>query len=307
MAREPLLNELRCELSGRFAITQGEVDLRRYKLHPLPSRYGGPQEAILSFFEANQGSYSNPEQEGEIVLSFLSLVLNCRIRKTGYRVNGLDISSQTPNRTRPVSLFAEPLALSSPEIAVSQLFTLGKQLTKQFIRACNAYSLALSSVELDSTLSFLLLVTALECIASQEEFCPNAELDKQRKSVERYCKLVLSYCEAVQELYPTGGEHAFVRELKTVYFSHRSGFVHAGKEVSVASRIADDSGFHSIAHFVEGNEVHTPGLKWFFRVVRSTLLGFLARYPRGSELSNEEVLSEIAKARAVITMRVGDP
>ena len=305
MAHEPLLNELRCELSSRFAIAQGEVDLRRYKLHPLPSKYGGPQEAILSFTEPMRGSHANPEEEGDIVLSFLSLLLNCRIRKTGYRVNGLDISGQKPNPSRLASLFGETLALSSPEISVSQLFTLGDQLAKQFIRACNAYSLALASVELDSALSFLLLVTALESIASQEEFCPNAELDKQSRNVERYCRLVLSYCEAVQELHPTGGEDAFVRELKTVYFSHRSGFVHAGKEVSIASRIADNSGFHSIAHFVDGKEVHTPGLKWFFRVVRNTLLGFLARFPRVSELPDEEVVSEIAKARAVITVRVG--
>lgn len=305
MTREPLLNEIRCELSRRFPITQREVGLLRYRLQPLPSKYDGPQEAILAFEEPMETSYADPEHEGEIVLSFLSLVFNCRIRKTGYRVNGLDISGEKQSPAPLAELFAGKLEVSDPATFVAHLFTLNDQLAKQFIRACNAYSLAIASVELDSSLSFLLLVTALECISSQEEFCPNAQLDKQRKSAERYCLLVTTYCDSPRELHPTGGEAAFLRDLKTVHFSHRSGFVHAGKEVSIASRIADRAGFRSLNHFVDDKEVFTPGLKWFFQVTRRTLLGFLARFPRAAGSTNPQVLADIAKDRATITVRVG--
>jgi hypothetical protein len=305
MPYPPITTELRCELSRRFPIAQGDVDLFRYRLKPLPSQYGGPQEAILIFEDDMSKGHSNAEHEGEIVLSFMSLLFDCRVRKTGYRVNGLDISGERPVKAQLAELFEGQIAAADASMMVRHLFTLGDQLTKQFVRACNAYALAIASFELDRSLSFLLLVTALECLSTQEEFCPNLELDKSQKSTERYCRLVLAYCDEMQALYPSNDEESFLRDLKTVYYSHRSGFVHGGKEVSIASEVADRSGFNSIGHFVDGKEVFTPSLKWFFQITRRTLIGFLLNFPRSNESPNHEVLADIARGRAVLTMRVG--
>ncbi len=249
--------------------------------------------------------HSNPEHEGEIMLSVLVLLFDCRIKKTGYRVNGLDISGQRPVKAPLEGLFDGEVATEDYASLVRNLFSLGDQLTKQFIRACNAYSLAIASIELDRSLSFLLLVTALECIATQEKFCPNTELDKTKKSAERYCRLVRDYCNGREELYPSDGEDGFTRDLKTVYYSHRSAFIHGGKEVSIASQAADEYGFNSIGHFVDGKEVITPGLKWFFQVTRRTLMGFVTQFPRAMDTPNAQVLADIARGRAVLTMRVG--
>ncbi len=305
MARDPLLNEIRCELSRRFAIAQTEIDLSRYRLKPMVSRYGGPQEAILSFEEPMLKGHANPEEEGEIVLSVLSLIFDCKVRKTGYRINALDISGSNDRKPHLAEHFGGAIQPGDYAAHIKNLFTLGDQLAKQFIRASNAYSLAIASVELDSSLSFLLLVTALECVSTQEEFLANSVLDKSKKSTERYCRLVQTYCDNAIELYPRGGEKDFIRDLKTVYYSHRSAFVHGGKEVSIASKIADQSGFNSIGHFVDGEEVFTPGLKWFFQITRRTLLGFLTRHPREGIEENPQVLADIASSRAVVTMRVG--
>lgn len=305
MATQPLINEIRCELSKRFPNTQGELDLARYKLRPMPTRYGGRQEALLVFEEDMKRGHANSEEEGKIVLSFLSLLFNCQTTKTGYRINDIDISGSSQRKPHLSDLFEGVLEVTNYSENVEQLFSLGEQLAKQFIRACNAYSLAIASVELDTSLSFLLLVTALECISTQEEFLANSELDKLKKSTERYCRLVQEYCESVEQLHPNGNEASFVRELKTVYYSHRSAFVHGGKEVSIAAKIADTAGFDGIGHFVDGKEVFTPGLKWFFRVTRGTLLGFLSNYPRPNGIADPEVLSRIASERAVLTMRVG--
>lgn len=307
MPNRPITNEIRCELSRRFPIAQGDIDLYRYRLKPLPSKYGDHQEAILIFEDDMKKGHSNAEHEGEIILSFMSLLFNCRVHKTGYRVNGLDISGNQPAKAQLSELFEGSLTPEDSAEMVRHLFTLGDQLTKQFVRACNAYALAIASVELDRSLSFLLLVTALECLSTQEEFCPNTELDKSKKSTERYCRLVSAYCSDAQKLYPNGGEDAFLRDLKTVYYSHRSGFVHGGKEVSIASKIADQAGFNSISHFVEGKEVFTPSLKWFFQITRGTLIGFLLNFPRSNGSLNQEVLADIARSRAVLTMRVGEP
>jgi hypothetical protein len=271
----------------------------------LPSRYEGHQEAILTFQDGMEKGHSNGEHEGEIMLSVLAMLFNCNIKKTGYRVNGLDISGHSPVKVPLDNLFGGEIGADNYASFIRQLFTLGDQLTKQFIRACYACSLAIASTELDRALSFLLLVTALECIATQEEFCSNSELDKSKKSVERYCRLVHEYCTQPQKLYPSDGEEGFSRDLKTVYYSHRSAFVHGGREISIASKVADQAGFNSIVHFVEGKEVFTPGLKWFFQVTRRILLGILARFPQAIDTPNQEVLADIARSRAVLTMRVG--
>jgi Apea-like HEPN len=241
----------------------------------------------------------------ERLFSRLSLLFDCRVAKTGYRVNGLDISSNRPKTTQLSELFEGQVPAIDAAAMVGHLFTLGDQLTKQFVRACNAYSLAIVAVELDRSLSFLLLVTALECLSTQEEFIPNAELNKSSKSAERYCRLVQSFCGEASGLYPSEGEEALRTDLKTVYHSHRSAFVHGGAEVSIASEVAERAGFNSISHFVDGKEVITPSLKWFFQIARTTLMGFLVNFSRSNESQNSEVLANIASGRAVLTMRVG--
>lgn len=300
-----LRTELRCELSRRLPITVSTLDLGRYRLEALPTRYGFPQEAILVFEDRMTKGHSNAEEEGAIVLSFLALLFNCRVRQTGYRVDGLDIGAEHPKKSHLASLFEGPIEDRNYAAQVAKLQSLGEQMTKQFIRACNAYALAIVSADLDPSLPFLLLVTSLECISTQEEFCPNVELNKQSKSTERYCRLVREYCSHPSDLHSAGGGDAFVRDLKTVYYSHRSAFVHGGTEVSVASRAADRAGFHHIGHFVDGEEVFTPGLKWFFEVTRRTLLGFLNNFPGSVGAPKEEVLADIASARVMLTMRVG--
>ena len=305
MSHPPITAELRCELSRRFPIAQGEVDLLRYKLRPLPSKYGGQQEAILIFQDDMTRGHSHAEHEGEIVLSFMSLLFDCRVTKTGYRVNGLDISGDRPRTTQLSELFEGQVPTIDAAAMVGHLFTLGDQLTKQFVRACNAYSLAISAVELDRSLSFLLLVTALECLSTQEEIIPNSELNKSSKSADRYCRLVQSFCSEASGLYPIDGEEALHTDLKTIYYSHRSAFVHGGAEVSIASEIAARAGFNSLSHFVDGKEVITPSLKWFFQITRTTLTEFLLNFPRSNDSQNAEVLANIASGRAILNMRVG--
>lgn len=306
MPISPITTEIRCELSKKFPIANGDLDLLRYQIKLLPSKYEGCQEAILVFQDEIEKGYSNPAQEGEIVLSVLALFFDCRIKKTGYRVNGADLSGHTPINMPLDGVFCGEIATEDFASSIAHLFTLGDELTKQFVRACNAYSLAIASAELDHSLSFLLLVTALECLATQEEFCPNSKLDKSAKSAERYSLLVRNYCDKREELYSYSDEEAFFRDLKTVYYSHRSAFVHGGKEVSVASRIADQAGFNNIGHFIDGKEIFTPSLKWFFQVTRRTLMGFLVRFPRDMNSPNHQILADIAQARAILTVRLGE-
>jgi hypothetical protein len=117
--------------------------------------------------------------------------------------------------------------------------------------------------------------------------------------------VVQQYCLGRAELFPSDGEEGFLRDLKTVYYGHRSAFVHAGREVSVASEIADRHGSDSLRHIDDNKDVFAPGLKWFFQVTRRTLLGFLAGHPRAETVPNEEALADVARERGLLTMRWG--
>ncbi len=300
----PMKVQLRCSLGRRFPNAGGTITIGRYRVVPIPTIPGGEQEGIFEFDEPERLSgSSNPQGEGEILLAFLSLLLNCEVRKTGFSINGIDIS-RLKNAETLVHLDPKAIDHLDYSAPLHQLLCYKEQIVKQIIRAAKAYNLALHPSTIDITLSFLLLVTSIECLSSQEEVIPNSELNKSQKSTERFCRVITSFCTEVSKHYPSDGSEGFIRHLKTIYYAHRSGFVHSGKEVSVASSIADRTGFPAITHFEDGKEISTPGLNWFFGVVRDTLLGFLARGQKVSDEPNSDTIAKIAIDSVMLTMRV---
>lgn len=295
--------QLRCSLGRRFPSAGGTITVGPYRVTPIPTVAAGEQEGIFEFDEPERPSgHSHPEGEGEIILAFLSLLLNCEVRKTGFAINGIDIS-RDKKAAALVCLDAQDIDKLDFSDPLHQLLRSSDQIAKQIIRAAKAYDLALHASAIDITLAFLLLVTAIECLSSQEEVIPNSELNKSQKSTERFCRVITSFCSEVSKHYPSDGSEGFIRHLKTIYYVHRSGFVHSGKEVSIASSVADRAGFSAIAHFEDGKEISTPGLRWFFGVVRDTLLGFLATGPKVSDNPRSDIVSRIASDSVVLTMR----
>jgi len=185
---------------------------------------------------------------------------------------------------------------------VTNALRLDKETLQQFIRATHAFTLGIQAGATDLALSYLLLVTSVECLSSLESYIPNSELNRDNKSVERYVRFIREFCSTPEEFYDEKGEEGFIQNLKTVYYRHRSGFVHSGKEVpSAASSTADDLGIPSITHYVGGKQITTPGLMWFSRVVRRSVVGFLEQSPKRSE-SGRDVLQEVAARRGMISL-----
>jgi hypothetical protein len=294
--------QLRCSFGRRFPSAGGDITCGPYRIIPIPTIAGGEQEGIFEFIEPERaGGHSNPEREGEIILGFLSLLLNCEIQKTGFMINGIDISRNKDAATL-ACLDVTPIERVDFSESFHQLLRCCEQIIKQFNRACKAYALALHASTIDITLAFLLLVTSIECLSSQEEVIPNIEFNKS-SSTERFCRVITTFCSDVATHFPADGLEGFRRHLKTIYYVHRSGFVHSGKEVSIAATVADRAGFPAITHFEDGQEISTPGLTWFFGVVHDTLLGFLEKYPNASSEPNKDAIFKIARESALLTMR----
>jgi hypothetical protein len=145
-------------------------------------------------------------------------------------------------------------------------------------------------------------VTSIECLSSLEKYIPNSELNRDRKSAERYVRFIQDFCAEPQKFYGPEGEQGFIQNLKTVYYIHRSAFVHAGKEVPIAAAsTADELGVPSVKHYVDGKEVSTPGLVWFAQIVQRSLVGFLKQFPKNAE-ADRDYVQEIAAGRWIISL-----
>lgn len=127
----------------------------------------------------------------------------------------------------------------------------------------------------DITFAFFLLVVSVECLSSQDAVIPHSTLDLDRKKAERFVTFVETYLPN-EGRSPDECDAALFKELlKTIYYSHRSGFVHGGKEVSSAAMMADKAGSSYFKHQVDGKEMKTPGIGWFAGIARGALVGYL--------------------------------
>lgn len=297
--------EIRCSSKKNFKNTVKSMNIGRYTLSVLPKVNNQESEFILGFDDSLVHGHSNSEEEGAIVLSVLSVLFNTVLKKRGLRINQVDVGIQNTELNEYLPDISGQLEEQDFSEDINNLLCMSPKLVKQFVRASHAYSMAIQSIELDISLSFLLLVTAIECLSTQEEFIPNSILNKDKNSVERYCKFILQY-GCTQQNFSDSSSENIKKTLKTIYYSHRSGFVHGGKEVSIAAKIADEHNFQGLSHVINGKDVTTPGVKWFIEVVRNSLIGFLKNSPKETDQPNNHILASIARERSVLNFRFGD-
>lgn len=254
--------EMRLVLSKRFPPGTEVIELGRYQVRPIPtSSMDG--EAVLSFidtYESSEGGGSHPEEEATMVARCLSLSLDARLRKAGIRVNHIDIPD-SPHREREE--YPQFYGICDPSSLGSHLAVFGSlpdDLARQFARAASTYSFALEFIPADPTFAFFLLVVAVECLSSQDAVIPYAELHPDKSKCERFSAFVQRMLPEAVKGADERDEELFTHLLRTVYYSHRSAFVHGGREVSVASLLTDKAGSRYLKHLVDGKETKTPGL-----------------------------------------------
>jgi hypothetical protein len=305
--KPPMLVEVRCRSEHDFDRTTTRISAGPYSLALLPKVSGGTTEGILIFEDAriHKHGFSKPDEQAQIILDILSVVSGTTWTLTGLRVSGVD---RLGTRKRVLDLEGEhPPGDIDLTGEVTDALRLDKETLQQFIRSSHAFNLGIQAGIIDLALSYLLLVTSVECLSSLESYIPNSELNRQKKSAERYVRFIHDFCLTPQIFYGEKGEEGFTEDLKTVYYLHRSPFVHGGKEVPpAATATADALGIPSITHYVDSKKVSTPGLIWFSRVVRRSLVGFLKQFPKNVEVDREPV-QEIAARRGIISLPMAEP
>ncbi len=294
--------ETRLTLSKSFRPGESDLALGRYTLKPLPPIRPGETEAILVFDDAYESPVeggSHPEEEASILCVLLSLLLETRVKRSGLRLNHINIP---PTEATTYARYRGHLVTEGIEANLDRILCLPIDLARQLARSCRAYSSAIDLIPSEPTFAFFLLVVAVECLSSQRGIIPFSELDADSKC-ERFCLFVRRYLPATERGDDERDEGLLNNLLKTVYYSHRSAFVHGGKEVSYASLLADGAGSSYFKHSTDGKEVLTPGLGWFARIVRGAIMGYIASIPVDAASHNIHLLAALAAEKSRLRMK----
>lgn len=294
-------------ISKSFPAGMGEIKFGHYTLRAVPSSIPSHAEAILTFeneFKSEQSGGSHPEEESSIVAHLLSLFWNSRIEKHGSRIGNIDIPS---NGTRQSDLYPQFCGNIDPERTerlLDAILSFEIDLARQFVRASNTYSFSLQFIPSDPTFAFFLLVVSIECLSSQDAVISYAELSPDSNKCERYCRFIKDFLLDEFKGEDERDDVLFSELLKTIYYSHRSGFAHGGKEVSIASIVADSLKSSYIKHSVDERIVRTPGLGWFAKIVQGSLIGFLTSKQSTEHAIDKYLLSKLAFEKAGIKLQV---
>lgn len=245
-----------------------EVPLDKYKISSIPtareSLSDTHENLLLEFYDLwkDDQRTSNPTKEGDYILSLLSLILQMKVEFDSLKVNNAQV---TLRRRRSTFLMGKMEFPSDLEDLFKKLHSLDLDVLRQYLRSCSAYRIALSLIDNSPTLSFFLLVTAIEAIS-------NTVIRGGTRS-EKFRKFILRYLPSSFE--DELGDRKLLQLLMKQAYKMRSAFTHGGTEISIATLSADDLARKYVKHYVKGKEVYSPSLRWFESVVRAVLLEFL--------------------------------
>ncbi len=295
--------EIKLKFSKSFPSEFNKIQFGKYIIRAIPQNTRNAGEAILSFenkFESPIGGGSNPAEEAETIYRFISLIYNMRVEKGEVKINNQSV----PKKTNIYPQYLGNIDPINSSIYLDKIFYLDDDLARQFFRSFNVYSVSLNYIPSDPTFAFFLLVVSIECLSSQDKIIPKTDLDLDKKKCERFCKFIKdNYPDSLKNT-DENDKSLFTELLKTIYYNHRSGFVHGGKQVSSASLMADSVNSSYFKHKINGKETKTPGLGWFAKIVRGSILGFLENLDQPKNINDEDLISRLAFEKAVLNIKV---
>jgi hypothetical protein len=281
--------------SKTLELLSKEITFDKYKIISIPtireSLNDSYENHLLTFFDVWRDSQrsSNPEKEADYILSILSLMLQMKIEFNSIKINNLQ---GTIRRKRSSFLNGKITLPPDLDDLFKKLCSLDADVLRQYLRSCDAYMTALSLIDNNPTLSFFLLVTAIEAISNK--------VMGSDKISDNFRQFILKYVpnSFENEL----GDRRLLELLIEQAYKMRSAFTHGGTEISIGTLSADSLNRNYVKHYVEGKEVCSPSLRWFENLVRAVLLEFL----RAQKIVEgaESKLSDLAMKEGVMDVKL---
>jgi len=293
LSEESLQIEILFTSSKAFVPVLEEVTFGKYKLRSIPTARESIDDTheslILEFQDVwKKGqSHSNPEKEGDYALSLLSLVNGMKAEYNSTKVNNVQV---TIGRKRSSFLMGKIELPTDVEDLLKRLQSMDPDLLRQYMRSCSAYRTALSLIDHNPTLSFFLLVTAIEAVSNK--VMKSGDLGKS------FVEFILKYLP--KQFENELGSDLLLLLLKEAW-NMRCAFTHGGKEISIGTLSADHTDRKYVKHYIDNREVVSPSISWFSSIVRVALIGFLR--DQKIDQIQESKLSDLAKEEGIIHVK----
>ena len=272
--------------SKAFNPNLGNIIFGKYRLENLPTGREGTLSSSwesLLMFEDNmrEGERSSqPTVESDLILYWLSLMFRMRIEPKGMLLNNVETGYTKRYREYYREYEAQITELPDLENLIKKLCSIDIDILRQYIRACAVYNFALTLFGENNTFAFFLLSVSIECIANK--------VISEGQTCDKFIQFILDNISE-EKAKECRGENEWKEFLKEIYYNHRSGFTHGGKEIPEASLLADRTNRIYVKNEIDGKEVKTPSLKWFESVVSDALVGFLNKQPINEVMSLEKI------------------
>ncbi len=292
---------IKCKIGESLTPGFNGISFGKYTISPLPSKpQNNFKSELLLTFKDNWNEdqlISNPEKEGEIILTWLSVILNQKIRLDSTRLNNTDILSENKE-----NIFFETQVNFPDEI--NELYNKLKSLTlteennllEKYVRSCEIYQEALMLSNTLPHFSFFLFVICIECLSNKDynfyEYLINSMPNKQNVLKEEiqdiytkfnedyglknnFIQFILSNFEEWKSEF---NENEFRNLLASIY-KIRSRFTHEGDGMQQYLKLVSGIKSKSVFTKIKNKEIEIIGLDYFSKIVRSALINFLDKQP----------------------------
>jgi hypothetical protein len=265
--------------SRAFSTPQSSIpklQFDEFHIDPLPSE-ANRQDGVLTY-EFEYRPIGGPafaqidlaqvsETEARMFLATFSLVAASNITFQGTLVNGEDTATRIQRYT-----FSNqpPINFEQVKDYYNKLGQLRLKDRERYVNAARAYQSAVSLLGSNPTVSFFLLVVAIECLSNYV-----LQAVRKEKKRERFARFVETYLPESMNSEKSDLPK-FKNRLETAY-RLRNSFVHGGQPLPPTVSTADGLARPSVLYFERKKERRAPGLVWLERIVRATLLGFLEK------------------------------
>jgi hypothetical protein len=282
---------IRIQSSRPFPATVSEIGFDSYRIRPIPTSDG--EEAILEFKDewVNGQMASHPVQEGKFVLSWLAVMLRSRLYAGASEINNVPF----PNGQSAYKQFLAPIDPPQDlQVLFDKLCALDEKLLRTYLRACDLYHLAAQVIDDRPSLANFLLVSSIECLATIVS-PGNSYKGRFLNFIKRFCpKAVLGANMSEQR----------IDGLLSTIHSYRSQYAHGGKDVPVASLVADRHALVWVRYFDDGKEELAPSISWFESIVQASLMEFFrSQSPAAPPPRKREKLINLALSYATLRVK----
>ncbi len=312
---------MKCDVGESLKAGFSEITFGKYTLSPLPTKSKDEfkTELLLNFIDKwkDEQTGSNPEKEGEIILSWLSLILRQKVKVNSVRLNEISIS----NPDQENIIFDSPIRFpENLHDLYSRFKSLPLDLLERYLRACECYQQALLTSNNNPSISFFLLVVCVECLSNKEQnfyehlikkLDNKNEISKQEiknlhESFVKEYGIKKNFINFIMSRYGDWNgqfsEEEFKKFLSSVY-DIRSSFTHKGENLEKYIKFVDNTlKSKSVFTTIKDKKVEFPGLNYLAEIVQKVLINFLEKQ-ESSECDN---LPQLALNESLINLEVDD-